>query len=221
MELQSHVRTVLILVSSLKTNYLSQVAGLILNSCIIVSAVFIQSPELYGQHKARERHPGTIQPKLVRNKPGVEIIRVSESAAASEQEKDDVSLRLSNNYGWDISICLYDDTKTSGPLKIQYRFEEIPQSIFDVDVRSSESGSRDHKRQSPRIPMGTPPIDICRVHVIKGGHSIIFSVPRSHFVLKARLRVDFYFPWEDVYESQTLREPRHSVLFYSRVLVTE
>lgn len=221
MELQSHVQTVSILVSSIKSNYLFGVVRLLLNSAIIVSAILIQSPDLYGQHDARKSLPGAIQPKLIKDKPAVEISRVSRSPVASGQEKDEILLRLSNNYKWDISICLYGVAMSGGPLRIQYGFEEIPKSLFDVEFGSSESASQDPNSQLPKIPRSTPPVDICKVQVVKSGNSILFSVPRAHFVLKARLRVDFYFSWENISESRTLREPRHSVFFYSRELVTE
>ena len=88
-----------------------------------------------------------------------------------------------------------------------------------VDGKALDEDDGSSKKEAK--PKGIPSYHFCSEFVLKSGTSFFFRADRSNFVQDGLLLVGFYYPWEDVYEARTGREPRHQVYFYSNELVVK
>jgi len=118
-----------------------------------------------------------------------------------------VWLRLHNNFKGDISFCYYDvSVSATGKTGVFWEVEKKPDNT-DLSSRNNED-----------VPTGFRRFDFCNTYKLKSGSSFLFGVIEGHLSKENRIKIQFFYPWEDAYESITGREPQHYVYYYGNEL---
>ncbi len=109
--------------------------------------------------------------------------------------------RLYNNFKGDISFCVYDlSVSPTGKIGLHYEIEKNP----NYANSSSENNEE--------ISNGFPRYDFCNRYKLKGGKSFLFGIPKSQLVKETRIKIQFFYAWEDEFISN---EPVNYVYYYA------
>jgi len=177
----------------------------------------------YGQNKAIKKTVKNKSQILNRNvridstKPAVYIdfVRIGEGEKlGNDESKEQVYLKLVNNSKWSIYVAASGNGKETFLYhKVERERERSPTDEIDAYNEEVPKGYRQIDLRSPDMEL-------------KSGQSVNFSVPRNHLTKNLKIRIDFYFDWEDdsdgpIQTTKSLYPPiESSVVFYSSNLET-
>jgi hypothetical protein len=156
---------------------------------------------------AQTRKPNKISTeiRLSKDKPSVYISyeRSGKREPLHGSESDEgIWLRLHNNTKWTIIFPTFGPPETHGDVGMFYTLEvvsELPKEVTD-------------------IPKGYELRHLYSTFNLRGGESVLFSVPREHLPKGIVLRVSFSYEWEDQDAVFAGREVEHIVSFYASKL---
>lgn len=143
--------------------------------------------------------------RLSRDKPSVYISyeRSGKRKPLHVSESDEgIWLRLHNNTKWTIKFPVSGSLETHGDVGMFYTLEvvsELPDEVVDIP-KGEELGHT----YSP--------------FELRGGESVLFSVPHEHLPKGIVLRVKFSYEWENQDDAFAGREVEHTVSFYGSKL---
>jgi hypothetical protein len=118
------------------------------------------------------------------------------------ESNEGIWLRLHNNTKWKIILPASGVPETHGDLGMFYTLEvvsELPDEIVD-------------------IPKGNELGHLYSIIELRGGESVLFSVPREHLPKGIVLRVKFSYEWENQNDVSADREVEHTVSYYASKL---
>lgn len=171
---------------------------LVFCTCISTSAMWAQQRSSKTERSA----------KIVATRPGVSLgyLRSEVGSLGDDPGHHFAWLRMENNMRFPIRFCIYDGSVSPngqrGPL---YEIERVP-NYYNVESRDSSG-----------VPIGMV-ADQCREYVLSAGKRFDFAIVTDKVARDTRLKVSFFFPWEESFAARTGREPQHSVYFYFRDL---
>jgi hypothetical protein len=143
--------------------------------------------------------------RLSRDKPSVYISyeRSGKREPLHVSESDEgIWLRLHNNTKWKIIFPAAGVPEPHGDVGMFYTLEvvsELPDEVVD-------------------IPKGEELGHVSSTFELRGGESVLFSVPREHLPKGIVLRVRFSYEWENQDDVFAGREVEHIVSFYGAKL---
>ena len=127
----------------------------------------------------------------------------------TKQTYDIAWFRLHNNFRENISFCYYDTSvSATGKIGVHYEIEKSPNNA-DPTSRNNED-----------IPTGFIPFDVCDSYTLKSGKNFLFGIIQDHLIKDTRIKIHFYYSWEDELDFGTVKEPQHYVYFYANDLPT-
>lgn len=148
--------------------------------------------------------------KRVEKLPGVYMtfVRFEKRAPSRGNEQFNVArIRLHNNMTIPIRFCGYDESISPiGEKGPNWELEKNP-NVFDPKSRDNSS-----------IPMGMIGTDECSVFTVKGGDFLDFSLVIDQYIPHTRIKIRFFYEWEDRYKASVGGEPQHFVYYYLRDL---
>lgn len=140
--------------------------------------------------------------RLSKNKPSV-YISYERSGKREPLEigesNEGIWLRLHNNTKWTIILPTFGPPESHGDVGMFYTLvvvSELPKEVTD-------------------IPKGYELGHVYSTFKLRGGESVLFSVPREHLPKGIVLRVSFSYEWEDQDDVFAGREVEHVVSFYA------
>ncbi len=151
--------------------------------------------------------------KLLEDKPSVYVTfeNYGKFTPATAKKTYDIAwFRLHNNFKGAISFCSYDSSVSpTGKIGVHYEIEKTPNRT-DLSSRNNDS-----------VPIGFPPYDFCNSYNLKSGKTFLFGIPQNHLLKDTRVKIQFYFPWEDELDFLTVKEPQHYIYYYVTNLPTK
>ena len=116
-------------------------------------------------------------------------------------------VRIHNNMREPIRFCSYDESVSpNGKTGATFELEKIP------DFTNSLS------RDNSLIPFGMIGSDMCNEFTLQKGSYFDFALVVDKYLPNTRIKIAFYYDWEDVFKSRTGNEPEHFIYFYLRDL---
>ena len=185
-------------------------------SSLIIFNMFIIDGQSQSKKSVKNRSDQTTR-KLNKENPSVYIDFVKFDTMNSKimgKSRKIVWLKLHNNLNTDVSFCYFDQTeKANESIGLHWEVEKEP------PLRVSFNPNR--PKDDTEVPDGYPIFDVCDTVKVKGGKSIEFPIPEDHFVKNTRIKIMFFYAWEDSYKAVTGFEPLHYVYFYAYNLPKE
>lgn len=142
--------------------------------------------------------------KLDTKKPGVSLAFLRYESVFSKRLGKKLKLAwigLINNMRFTIRACGHDSSiSVVDRPGLFFRFEKV--------VNFDDAKSRDNSE----VPIGMVRYHGCDIIAVKKGAKYAFPIVVDDIMMGGQVVVDFYYPWEDVYNSYTGGEPTHSAV---------
>ncbi len=117
-------------------------------------------------------------------------------------------VRIHNNMTSPIRFCSYDESVSpNAKAGAIFEFERVPDY------------TRPSSRDNSSVPFGMIGVDVCNEFTLSKGQTFDFALVIDKYISETRIKVRFFYPWEDVFEAVTGKEPEHFVYFYLRDLL--
>lgn len=172
-----------------------------LKTALAIVAILIFVSSGASQNRSRSFVAGKVKAK----EPGSSIQFVSYQDYVSKRNGEKLKLaqlRLRNNMKFPIKFCGYDASlspnQKPGP---HYELERIMDS------------SNPETRDNSKVPFGMIGHSICRAYTVRSNQSFEFAIVVNEFDPNTQIKIAIFYPWEDVYESISGKEPSHYVYF--------
>jgi hypothetical protein len=162
-----------------------------LTCLLLICGLFIAAPA----QKRKARRPACADARLSKQHPSVYITferagRIASPANGAIEER--VWLRLHNNTRW----AIWHDA------------QGLPKEYGDVGLFYDVENLEDHK-----VEVGNS-CHVCSFIPLAPGRSAIFSIPREDIPENHRIRVSFWYEWQDSNDVAGGREVQNWVYFY-------
>lgn len=146
--------------------------------------------------------------KIIASRPGVSMsfIRFEQIRSNEKGLRHRLAwIRIDNNMTFPIRFCSYDGSVSpNGKVGATFELEKIP--------NLTEPSSRDNSS----LPLGMIGYDMCTERTIKSGKSFEFALSIDSYRRDTRIKFQFFYDWEDAFETRTGNEPSHFVYFFLR-----
>jgi len=164
--------------------------------------IFLAATASFVSAQTRKPNKPSSEIRLSVDKPGV-YISYERSGKREPLEVGESSegiwLRLHNNTKWKIIFPAFGAPETHGDVGMFYTLEvvsQLPDEVVD-------------------IPKGYELGHVYSTFELRGGESVLFSVPREHLPKGIVLRVRFSYDWENQDDVFAGREVEHTVSYYA------